>query len=73
MSRGLAGSLLRWFAHPSGGAEYRGHAQYPAFFPQHPVFIPGSSEVALGTFLVFCFVLFLLSRIGPTAHARSYF
>ena len=34
---------LRWSAHPFGGVESRGHAQYPAFAPDH-------SEVAVGLF-----------------------
>ena len=42
---GLEGRQLRWFAHPLGGVECRGHAQCPAF-------APGSSEVTVG-FLVF--------------------
>ena len=31
MSRGQSGGAARWFAHPSGGVEFRGHTQYPAF------------------------------------------
>ena len=41
---------LRWFAHPLGHVEGRGHGQYPAF-------APSSSEVAVGWFcfgLLFC-------------------
>ena len=34
---------LRYFAHPFGGVECRGHAQRPAFAPT-------SSEVAVGVF-----------------------
>ena len=34
---------LRCFAHPYGGGECKGHAQYPAF-------APGSSEVAVVLF-----------------------
>ena len=31
MSRGQSGGVVRWFAHPLGGVEFRGHTQYPAF------------------------------------------
>ena len=58
---GCAGSLygvrvkwLRWFAHPFGGIEVRGHAQHLAFYScsLHLVFSPSPSEVA-GLFLSF--------------------
>ena len=41
---------LRGSAHPFGGVECRGHAQYP-------VFAPGSAEVAVGVFLVFLYLV----------------
>ena len=37
---------LKWFAHPFGGVECRGHAQCPAF-------APSSSEMAFGVFGLF--------------------
>ena len=48
-SRGLAGGVVRWSAHPLGGAVCRAHAQYFAF-------ARGSSEVAVG-FLVFLYLV----------------
>ena len=48
---------LTWFAHPFGGVECRGHAQYSDFGP-------GSSEVAVG-FLVF---LHLIVHNLPELH-----
>ena len=56
---------LRWSAHPFGGAECRGHAQYPAF-------APGSSEVAAGVVFFGLFVS-CCPEFAPTAHAHSYF
>ena len=41
----------RCFPHPFGGVECRGHAQYPAFAPDTLFFPPGSSEVAVWSFL----------------------
>ena len=40
----------RYFAHPFGGVECRGHVQYP-------IFAPGSSEVTVGFFLVFLYLV----------------
>ena len=41
---------LRYSAHPSGAAECRGHAQYPAFVPDTLFFAPGASKVASWVF-----------------------
>ena len=54
---------LRCFAQPFGGAECRGHVQYPAF-------APSSSEVAAEFFWSFCI---FFPEFAPTAHACSYF
>ena len=60
---------LRWFAHPFGGVVCRGHVQYPAF-ALHPVFVPGSSEVAVGFFGLF---VSCCPEFATTVHACSYF
>ena len=44
--------LLRWFAHPLGGVESRGHSQYSAF-------VPSSSEVVVG----FCFFYLVIQNL----------
>ena len=48
-------------AHPSCGAECRGHAQYPAF-------APGSSRVAVGFFGLFSFCVFCCSGRGVSRY-----
>ena len=48
-SRGRAGGLLRWFAHPISDTVCRVHVQYPAF-------APGSSEVVV-EFLIFLYLV----------------
>ena len=44
---------LRWFAHPFGGVECSGHAQYPDF-------APSSSEEAIGFLVHFCILLSII-------------
>ena len=39
---------LRCFAHPFGGVGVLGACAVPCFGSQHPVFAPGSLEVAAG-------------------------
>ena len=53
--RGQPEGWLRWFAHPLGGAVFRGQAQYPAF-------APGSTEVP-GGFLVFLYLVYNLPQL----------
>ena len=48
---GLAG-WLRWFAHPFGDIECRGHVQYSAFDPDNLFLLPASQNWQFG-FLVF--------------------
>ena len=54
---------LRRFAHALGGVVCRGHGTVPCFCSQHPVFAPGSSEVAVGIFGLF---VSFGSRICPS-------
>ena len=49
---GRAGGVLRWAAHPLGGAVRRDHGQYPAS-------APGTSGEAAG-FGPFCILLFII-------------
>ena len=60
---------LRWSAHPSGGVECRGHAQYPAFAPNAWFLLPALQKWQLG-FLVF---VYLLSRICPNCACTQLF
>ena len=61
---------LRWFAHPFGGVECRGHAQYPALAPDTLLLLPALQKRQL-VFLVFLYLVF--QNLPPTAHACSYF
>ena len=53
MSRGQSGGAARWFAHPSGGVEFRGHTQYPAFALDTWFLLQALQKWQLGFFSLF--------------------
>ena len=54
VSRGQAGGVARWFAHPFGGAMCSGHAQHPALAP---------SSQKCSWFSVFLYLVHNLSQL----------
>ena len=71
VSRGWAEGWLKRSAHRSlCGVACRGACTVPYICFQHSIFAPGSSDMAVGFFFLFC--LFGL-EFAPTVHAHSYF
>ena len=67
MSRGQSGGVVRWFAHPLGGVEFRGHTQYPAFALDTLFLLQALQKRQLG---FFCLLVSFVQNL-PQLHRRK--